>query len=243
MSVENNLVPKNLDPATETDDSLEQDNSEQVLKADNAIDDILDQDSSEQDEKDEKDKLNFAEKIVTKNYEEISNIAEAIKGKIGIDISFDSIDKDTLRKALIITDEVSIGVLKVASLFDKRIMAISLLLVPIGEKEIEIAKRELDGEEISATEKIKEKIEAILPGSKEEDYENIDKAGELLDKLGSTLGGKKAVVVKIFAKLLKNGEFQKGSSKKFREWLKKNEENGKDTRESIEEIVKEELAE
>ena len=243
MSVENNLVPKNIDPATETDDPLEQNNSEQVLKADNTIDDTLDQDSSEQDEQDEKDKLNFAEKIVDKNYEKISSIAKAIKEEIGINISFESIDKDTLRKALIITDEVSLGVLKVASLFDKRIMAISLLLVPIGEKEIEIAKRELDGEEISATEKIKEKIEAILPGSKEEDYENIDKAGELLDKLGSTLGGKKAVVVKIFAKLLKNGEFQKGASEKFREWLKKNEENGKDTKESIKEIVKEELAE
>lgn len=243
MSVENNLVPQNIEPATETDDLLEQDNPEQILKTDNIIDDTLDRDNSEQDEQDEKDKLNFAEKIVDKNYEKINNIAEAIKEKMGIDINFESIDKDTLRKVLIITDEVSLGVLKVASLFDKRIMAISLLLVPIGEKEIEIAKREIEGEEISATEKIKEKIEAILPGNKEEDYENIDKAGELLDKLGSTLGGKKAVVVKIFAKLLKNGEFQKGASKKFREWLKENEENGKDTRESIEEVVKEELAE
>ncbi len=243
MSVENNLVPKNIDPATEADDPLEQNNSEQVLKADNTIDDTLDQDSSEQDEQDEKDKLNFAEKIVDKNYEKINSIAKAIKEEIGINISFESIDKDTLRKALIITDEVSLGILKLGRLVDKRIWAISLLLVPIGEKEIEIAKRELEGEEISNTEKIKEKIAAVLPGSKEEDYENIDKAGELLDKLGDTLGGKKATVVKVFAKLLKNGEFQKGASKKFREWLKENEENGKDTRESIEEIVKEELAE
>ncbi|MCK4799675.1 hypothetical protein KAS31_01740, partial [Candidatus Parcubacteria bacterium] len=184
MSVENNLVPKNIDPATEADDPLEQNNSEQVLKADNTIDDTLDQDSSEQDEQDEKDKLNFAEKIVDKNYEKINSIAKAIKEEIGINISFESIDKDTLRKALIITDEVSLGILKLGRLVDKRIWAISLLLVPIGEKEIEIAKRELEGEEISNTEKIKEKIAAVLPGSKEEDYENIDKAGELLDKLG-----------------------------------------------------------
>ncbi|NOQ68140.1 hypothetical protein GQ568_01735 [Patescibacteria group bacterium] len=198
--------------------------------------------SSREDFEQDKNKLDFVEKIVEKNYEKINEIAETIKEKIGIDMDFESIDKDTLRKVLIITDEISIGVLKIGSLIDKRVMAISVLLIPLAEKEIEIAKRELEGEEIDFAEKIKEKTKAILPENEEEDYENIDKAGELLDNFGNTLKGKKAIIVKIFAKLLKNREFQKGVSEKFREWLKKNEKDGKDIEESVEDIIKEELA-
>ena len=194
----------------------------------------------------EEKELNFAEEIVDVNYVKIGEIAEAIKENIGIDIDFESIDKDTLkdafRKVSVAMGKINIEALKLGSLVDKRIAAVSILLIPLMKKAIEIEKKQLEGEKFSYAEKWKEMAKIILPENEEEDYDNIDKAGELLEKLGGTLGGKKAILVMIFAKLLKNGEFQKGVSKKFREWLEDNK-NEEEREESIRKIIEEKLSE
>ena len=188
-------------------------------------------------------KLDF----VDKNYKKIGEIAGKIMEQTGIDIDFESIDKgvlmDTFREVSITMGKMDMEILKIGSFLDKRIAVASIFLIPLYENAIEIEKRQLEGEKFSYAEKWKEIAKIVLPKNKEDDYENIDKAGELLDNLGNTLKGKKAIVVKIFAKLLKNGEFQKGISKKFREWLEDNKSEGKSEEESIREILEEKLGE
>ncbi|MCK5084311.1 MAG: hypothetical protein KAQ64_01515 [Candidatus Pacebacteria bacterium] len=219
----------------------------QIKKPDDIEPEEITTDNKESLELTEEEKeLNFAEEIVDANYVKIGEIAEAIKENIGIDIDFESIDKDTLkdafRKVSVAMGKINIEALKLGSLVDKRIAAVSILLIPLMKKAIEIEKKQLEGEKFSYAEKWKEMAKIILPENEEEDYDNIDKAGELLEKLGGTLGGKKAVLVMIFAKLLKNGEFQKGISEKFREWLEDNK-NEEEREESIRKVIEEKLSE
>jgi len=83
-------------------------------------------------------------------------------------------------------------------------------------------------EEIPRIQGLKEKFRTIMPENQEEDGEFINEVGDLLEKFGEKVPGKKRIVLSIISTVLKNKEAQGEISNRVREWLNSDKENSKD---------------
>jgi len=189
-------------------------------------------------------KLAFVENLIQKNYGSISKIIEGINEKFEIDLSLEGVSENNIREVCISFDRALIKGLELGSLIDKRIMAISVLLIPLAEKEIEVNEKIIAEGDLKYIDKIKIIAETFLSPDRQIDYDSMNEAGDYIDVAGDKIeGDNKRFVYKIFAKILKNKVFQEAVSEKFRQWLDINKNDGKSEEESIIEIIESELSE
>jgi len=170
----------------------------------------------------------FAREMLSKYRLKITEILEEV------DISKESFRdiKDIMTgKDMVGADEAAIKILEIGGLFDKRIAMFKIVFGPLLEKELEINKRREEGEAISKTQEIKEKLEmtketlkTIVPENAENDRGYIEGIGVLFCELGEKNKGKTKHILGAVGKILQNKNVQGKISDEFRSWLNKDSE-------------------
>lgn len=229
MSMEDNFFKENImEKTTETTETIK---PEETIEA------------PEQKEERES-KISLIKETLETHFPKIVRVAEFALSKKGISISEE--DKEKFRNLLTGTDELAIKILEIGGSFDKRVEAISGVLSPLLKKEIEIKKRESEGEEISKKQKIKEGLRVVVPDDREKDKEYMKKLANLFGELENVAGGKARLILLALNRILENEKVQEKISNEFRDWMNKDEteENAAGADDGINiENIEEEIAE
>lgn len=172
--------------------------------------------------------VDFAREMLSKYRSKITEILEEV------DISkenFRDIKDIMTGKDMVGADEAAIKILEIGGLFDKRIAMFKIVFGPLLEKELEINKRREEGEAISKTQEIKEKLgmtketlKTIVPENTENDRGYIEGVGVLFCELGEKNEGKTKHILGAVGKILQNKNVQGKISNEFRSWLNKDTE-------------------
>lgn len=192
-------------------------------------------------------KLEILEELLERSYQEILDLARMIKGETGIEIDENDIDRIELEERITNSEKI-VKVLELGSIIDRRIMLLSLFLVPILKRKNEDENKKIDEEEKEIKEKLqdaltqikssesdsesdggeekegeKELIQVIEEQIKNSDIDikGITKLAELIGKYGEKAGGSKGQAAKIVSSVLNNETVQKIISDRFRGLLEK----------------------